>query len=177
MIVEDTLNKLIRDIINDILGISDYAIRAKQNSPRPEQAYADVNVNLITPIGWEEVVNIDRTIDSDVNSFISGYREVMYSIQFYFDDALSNAHKINIGIMRNSIQETIRAAGLGYTSKTAVRDISESLENGWEKRAQFDLVLSVIGTDQEIITSILTANIVGGFQTRGLQVPINIEVK
>ena len=61
--------------------------------------------------------------------------------------------------------------------RSEVREISESLENGWEERAQFDIVLSAVGTDTDIVRSILTIDIAGEFQSRGLKYNFTIEVQ
>ena len=50
------------------------------------------------------------------------------------------------------------------------------LENAWEKRSQFDIVLNAVGTDVDIIRSILAVSISGNFETRGKSIPINVEV-
>lgn len=175
-IVEETLNKLVREIVDNIIGTVGYTVASKQNAPRPSGPYASVDIALITTKGWEESTYKDRTADIDIDEHIEGSREVMCSIQFYRDNAISNGSSIQTGIIRNSIQEKLRAAGLGLVSRSNVRDISEALENGWEYRAQLDIVLSATGTDSNIIASIQTVSIFGDFQTRGKQVPINIEV-
>lgn len=175
-IVEETINKFVRDSINYIVDINNYSIAAKQNAPRPVTSYASVDIMLIKQIGWEESTFVDRTADVDIDETVEGSREIMCSLQFYRDDAIDNASKVRIGLLRNSIQEQFRASDLGLVSRSDVRDISEPLENGWEKRAQLDIVLSATGTDNDIVRSIQTLTIVGDFQTRDKQVPINIEV-
>tara|TARA_R110000744_G_scaffold111795_1_gene209984 strand:- start:335 stop:874 length:540 start_codon:yes stop_codon:yes gene_type:complete len=175
-IIEETLNKIVREIVDIIIGTNGYTIAAKQNAPRPAGAYASVDAVLIKQLGWEESTLTDRLLDDDIDEHIEGSREVMYSIQFFREDAISNASSVQTGVIRTTIQDKLRAADLGLVSRSDVRDISEALENGWETRAQFDFVLSATGTDDDIITSIMEANISGNFETRGNQLPIDIEV-
>jgi len=174
-LVEETLNKAVRDIVNAIIS-PNFAIKAKQNAPRPTTSYASVDTMISSSVGIEELKMTDRIIDPDIDSRRTGYREVMFSLQFYRDNAFDNATLTKIGFTRNSILETLRAADLGLATRSEVRDISEQLENGWEERAQFDLVLSAIGTDNDIITSIENVVMDGGFQTRGKIIPVTVEV-
>lgn len=175
-LIEETLNKLVREIVDQIVGIPGYSIAAKQNAPRPSGAYASVDTMLMKQIGWEEQTLTDRLVDEDIDEHIEGSREIMYSLQFYKEDSFNNASSVQIGLIRTPIQDILRASDLGLVSRTDVRDISEALENGWEKRAQFDFILSATGTDDSIITSILEVTITGDFQTRDKQIPSTIEV-
>lgn len=175
--VEESINKLIRDLINDILDQPGFAIKAKQNAPRPEGSYASVNVSSISQIGWDESKLEDRTEDPDIDNTVSGDRLIMISLQFYREGAKDNAHAVHIGLMRNFSIETFRAANLGFTKRSEVRGISEPLEDGWESRAQFDLYLSTVATDNEIIRSIEIIEIDGEFQTRGKTIPVDIKVE
>jgi hypothetical protein len=51
------------------------------------------------------------------------------------------------------------------------------LENGWEDRAQFDIFLSAVGTDTDIVKSIESVDMACQFQARGLIYNFNIEVQ
>lgn len=91
----------------------------------------------------------------------------------FFDKALAT----RIGFMRESSRASLLAGGLGLLDRTPVTDLSETVEAGWEDRAQFDLSLSVIASDQEIICSILGVDIIGEFQIGGSEkLPIIIDV-
>ena len=101
---------------------------------------------------------------------------------FYRDDtvnnllALDNARKVRTGFSRQTVYEAFYLAGLGLVNRSEVRDISEVLESKWEQRAQFDLTISAVGTDTELIKSINSVTIAGDFETKGESIPINIEV-
>lgn len=174
-LVEETLNKAVRDIVNLIIS-SDFAIKANQNAPRLQTPHCSVHTMTIKSVGIEQKVLIDRIADPDLDETREGYREIMFSLNFYFDNAMDNAEQVKIGLTRNSILEFLKAADLGLANRSEVRAISEPLETGFEERAQFDFVLSAIGTDDDIITSIETLNIIGDFQTRGISIPITTEI-
>ena len=173
-LVEEALNKAVRDIVNLIIAPA-FAIKAKGKGGRPTAAHCSVDTMSIKSVGIEELKLVDRLGDDDIDSTRSGYREIMFSLNFYFANAMDNAEQIKIGLTRNSILEFLRAAGLGLGTRSDVRDLSEVLESGWEERAQFDFVLSAISTDDDLITSILAVSITGDFQTRDISIPITIE--
>ena len=182
MILEETINKFIRDMVNLILEIPDYSIRAKQlganklGAPRPQNGYASVDFLSDITLGLEQRTLENNTEDPDLTETITGMREVVMSVNFYRDSALDNARFFRTGLFRSSVQELFKAAKLGLTTRSIVRNISESLENGWEERAQIDVTLSVIGTDTDIIRSIESVNISGEFQSRGLTYNFEIGV-
>lgn len=176
MTAEEDINKLIRDIVNMVLGIPNYAIAAKQNAPRPNVPYCDVDLITDTGTGWDIIEYEDRTEDLDINENIYGQRQLGISLGFYFEGAKDNARKVRTALVRESVSSMFRVANIGLATRSEVRDTSEALENGWEKRAQFDIVLNTVGTDTDIITSIQQLNISSEFQTRGKSIPINIEV-
>lgn len=177
MTLEETLNKLLRDTINLLLETPDYTIAAKQkDAPRPTGAYADVDYTSGIDLGWEQRISVDNVGDDDVTENISGMREITMSANFYRDGAIDNARSVRTGLVRQSIQDLFSAAGVGLIRRSEVRKISEPLENGWEERAQLDIVLNAVGTDADIVRSILSVDMAGVYEFRGLQYNFNIEV-
>ena len=179
MVLKDAVNKLLRDSVNLILAESNYAIMAKQkDAPRPLGDYASVDMINDQGVGIEQHTYTDQDDpDVDIVEDIAGVREIMMSIDFYRDNAIDNARLVRTGFIRESIQVLFRAAGLGLATRSEVREISEPLENGWEERAQFDIVLNAVGTDSDLIRSILSVDIAGEFQARGLKYNFIIEVQ
>lgn len=178
MILEETINKLLRDVINLLLGISEYTIKAKQkDAPRPKTPYGDVDIVSDLSIGWEQRNFVNNGGDPDLTETIEGMREIMMSVNFYRDSAVDKARAVRTGLIRESIQEIFRAGKLGLIRRSDVREISEALENGWEERAQFDIVLSAVGSDSDIVRAIEAVNIAVEFQARGLKYNFIIEVQ
>ncbi len=177
MILEETINKLIRDTIDLLLLSPGFSIKAKQkDAPRPINAYADVDFVNDTGIGWEQRQLVNNGGDPDLTETLQGAREIMMSVNFYRSNAIDNARKVRIGLIRESIQSLFSAGGIGLTRRSEVREISEPLESGFEERSQFDIVLSAVGTDSDIVRSIESLDIAGEFQSRNLQFNFNIEV-
>ena len=177
MILEEALNKLIRDTINLLLASPGYTIKAKQlDAPRPVGPYGDVDFVADTSIGTEQRKYADNASGKDLDVEYTGMREIMMSINFYRDNSIDNARKCRIGLVRESTQEIFSEAGVGLGTRSPVREISTPLENGWEERAQFDIVLSAVGTDTDIIKAILSANISASYQANGDEYNSTIEV-
>jgi hypothetical protein len=177
MILEETINKLLRQTIDLLLESQGYTIRAKQKgAPRPRNPYSDVDFVSDTSVGWEQTEYADVIGDDNVEITSKGMRQIMMSVSFYRESSIDNARKVRHGLTRESIQGLFRQAGLGLTRRSEVRELSEALENGWEERAQFDIFLSAVGTDTDIVQSIGSVDIASEYQARGLTYNFNIEV-
>lgn len=177
MILEETINKLIRDIVNLLLNSPEYTIKSKQkDAPRPASDYADVDLVSDTAVGWEQFKYEDRDTDNKLDGTSKVIHRIIMSIGFYRTNAIDNARKVHQGFTRESIQSLFRQAGIGLIKRSEVREISEPLENGWEERAQFDIFLSAVGTDVDLIESIGSIDIASEFQSRNLTYNFNVEV-
>lgn len=175
MVLDEAINKLVRDSIVQILDPLNFiAIRAKQDAPRPSGDYASVDVMADSSIGWEDIEYQDE--QNSVRYSTSGARQILISINFFRGNAVDNARKVRDGFMRKTILQKLKAATLGLVERSQVRDLSEVLESKWEQRAQFDLTLSAVGNDSELLDIITHVIIDGEFQTRGKSIPINVEV-
>lgn len=174
MILEEALNEVVRDIINTVLGIPGFAIKAKDNGPRPTGSYAAVDFLSDISIGWEQNTIVNSGLDVQQTS--EGARQIVLPLSFYRENAIDNARKVRTSFVRDSVYLTLYSANLGLVDRSMVRETSEVLESAWEESAQFDLTLSAVGTDAEIVMSIMSLDIDSDFQTRGESIPINIEV-
>lgn len=178
MILEETINKLIRDTVDLLLEEPGYTIKAKQkDAPRPTGAYAVVDFLASQSLGWEQRDFSNNESDPDLTESISGLRNITMSVNFYRDNAMDNSRKVRTGLIRESIQSLFKGAGVGLVSRSEVRDIDEPTNDGWEERSEFDLVVNVVGNDSDIVRSILAVDIAGEFQARGLVYNFNVEVQ
>ena len=177
MLLEEPINKLVRDVVNLVLETPGYTIKTKQEgAPRPQGAYAVVDFLASESLGWEQRIFKDNVDNLDVTEYISGLRNITMSINFYRANAMDNSRKVRIGLVRESIQSLFSSAGVGLVSRSEVRDIDGPTDDGWEERSQFDLVLNTVATDQDIVKSIQAIDIASEFQYRGLKYNFNIEV-
>lgn len=177
MTLEESLNKLVRDAVDLLLEQPGYTIKAKQKgAPRPQGAYATVDFLAGESLGWEQRVFENNNLDPDLTEKISGLRNITMSINFYRDNAMDNSRKVRTALVRESIQSLFSQAGVGLVSRSEVRDLDEPLQDGWEQRSEFDLVLNTVGTDSDVVRSVMAVDIVSEFQARGLKYNFNIEV-
>jgi len=177
MLLEEAINKLVRDVVNLVLETPGYTIKAKQEyAPRPQGAYAVVDFLASESLGWEQRIFKDNVDNLDVTEYISGLRNITMSINFYRANAMDNSRKVRIGLVRESIQSLFSSAGVGLVSRSEVRDIDSPTDDGWEERSQFDLVLNTVATDQDIVKSIQAIDITSEVQYRGLKYNFNTEV-
>jgi len=177
MILEETLNRLLRDTVDLILTTPGFSIKAKQkDAPRPQGSYASIDFLSDEALGWEEIIHANQVDPENLDAEIRGMRTVGMSIGFYRDNARDNARFVRTALARESVQELFTAAEVGLSSRSMVREISEAFNNGWEEKAQFDVFLSVVGTDADVVAAICSVDMAGEFQTRGLTYNLNIEV-
>lgn len=177
MILEETINRLIRDVVDLIVGTDGFAIKSKQlNAPRPIGSYADVDFVTDTSIGWEYGEYENREEDPDLNRNTYGMREIMISVGFYRSGSMDYARRVRSALVRESIQELFREAGLGLIRRSNVREISTALENGWEDRSQFDIFISAVGSDTEIVRSIESMQINAKIEHSGSIYNTNIHI-
>jgi len=109
METEEVVNKFLRDIVNIILGISTFTIKARQDAPRPTKAYADVSYISGFDIGWEQQSLINQTGEgeSDLIETMSGQREKMFSIGFrYRTGARDYAAQVRNSLVGSNIVQT-----------------------------------------------------------------------
>lgn len=164
MTPEETINGILRRTTDLLLSSSGYTIKAKQlGAPRPTGSYATVDFVAGLDIGTDNK-EYSNSGQDDITVSSSGYREVTFSISFYRDEAVDNARTVRKGFRRESVLANFREEGLGLLSTSEVREISESLENGWEEIATFDIVLSVIESDSDTVGSINGAEITAEYQ-------------
>ena len=176
MIIEEEINKVIRHAINTITGINEYAIRANEpGAPVPtEVPYSSVQMLTDNSVGWEE--SRSENYGDDIKETKTGYREISFSLNFFRTGAHDNARKVRTGLTRNSILEMFNAAGLGLNSRSEVRSIPDTLDGeGWEERAGFDVIISAVGSDEDIITAIETLSISVEYQNAGKKFIFNLE--
>jgi hypothetical protein len=181
MQLDETINKFIRDTINLSVGTSGFAIREKQyGAPKPffppDGAFATVNMSFDQNVGWEQTTYENNDGDPDLTETVEGYRIITVSLNFYRKDSRDIARKYRTSLARESFRQLFTQANLGLLTRSEIRGISESLEDGWESRTQMDITLSAIGTDEEIVRSIESVDIMGEFQARELINNFNVEI-
>lgn len=177
MIVEESINLVIRTAINLIIGESEFAIKGKQGAPSPNTPYATVDYLTGVSAGIEQNEKADILGDTTLLYSYRGMREITFTLAFFKGLAIDNAEAVKIGLVRETIVSLFNVSGLGIGARSNVIELSKVMKTQFEERAQFDLTLSTVATDQEIIESIGSLDIAGEYQSRGIKYNYNIEVK
>lgn len=119
------------------------------NAPRPALPYTTINdVSLEPEIDdWTE---FDTTFDANKSY---GYRNILFSINTYGDNAMDEANRIIGGIRNQLVRDQFRADCNGTLLATeAPTNLTELLDSSYEKRATFDIIVSALledGSTQE----------------------------
>jgi len=146
VIPTDQINQLLRHAVDNILGVPGFAIQTRQDAPRPAGPYCAVGVLADVGVGWEQITYQD--LGGGVNNEkLEGVREFTFSLGFYRDGSNLAARTVRLGLVRETVRETFRAAGLGLGVRSEVRNISLMRENGNEQIAQFDVTFNLVDVD------------------------------
>lgn len=159
-ILEEPLNKLVRDAIDTIAGVPDLAIRARQpDAPRPNGPYATVDLLSRITIGVEQQEYENNTIDADLTGTRAGMVESTYTVNFYRGAAYDACFQSHIGFTRQAIIDTFQSSLVGIGERSIIRTIPEEVSGTLEDRTTFDITLNYIHDDEENIFAILTAEV------------------
>lgn len=159
-ILEEPLNKLVRDAIDTITGVPDLAVRARQpDAPRPNGPYATVDILTRVTIGVEQQEYENNTGDDDLTGTRAGMVESTYTISFFRVGAYDLANQAVVGFTRNAIIDTFKAALVGIGERSPIRVVPQEVSGTLEDRTTFDITLNYIHADEENIFSILTAEV------------------
>lgn len=162
MILTEVLNKALRDIVSFIVGGGYTVIKSQQvDAPRPSVPYGDVTINELTKVGYEEHWFENNITDDDMTEFIEVTRTARITLGFYKEGAIDNANLVHTALTRETVRQGFSSIGLGLGERTTVLNISEALDSSWEERATFDVFINFVGTDESVISSILSAEITG----------------
>ena len=157
-ILEEQLNKLVRDAIDTINGTPGLTIRARQSdAPRPNGPYATVDILSRVTLGVEQIQYENNTGDDDLTGTRSGMVESTYTVSFFRGAAYDTAFQSKLGFTRESIIDTFKAALVGIGLRSNIRVVPQEVSGSLEDRTTFDITLNYIHDDEENIISILTA--------------------
>ncbi len=172
MIDESALNKSVRDTINLIVGDSKYpVIEADQNAPRPPLPHCTVkilNIKTDSLEEWEE----ENTETNLVTLKSRSMRRAMVSLKFFYGSPYNKASLVKQGFIRQSILLFLTSQKLGLGKRTSVRNENSPLENGYEKRAGFDVYFSFVEHDSEVLGTIGEIEITGLDRTIDVVEPV-----
>jgi hypothetical protein len=175
-IATDVINTFLRNAIDTILQIPGYTVKADQlNAPRPRGAHGSVEFLTLQAAGLEEYVFNNR-IDDDIDVEMSYMGQCSMTLAFYKDNAIDNAIKVRYGLAQTFMIDLFSIAKLGLLQRSIVINLTSALESGFEQRSQFDVTLSTVGSETQIVNSISSIEILSKIQTNSMTESTIIEV-
>ena len=144
----DNLYNTLIQIGNKVVGIPDkYFIRAGQlNAPAPIGSYGDVDFTTFINIssGDYEYNNVDVYKNKQNINVVMTYN-------FYRTNARFYAQAVYFFMKNPNVIETFKNNNLGFILLSDLRNISQSDQESYEERSQFDITLN---TQVDILTEI-----------------------
>lgn len=110
------------------------------NAPRPELPYTTLRYVTSTPAvnDWEEFDMVD-----DINR-VYGFRSLTFSVNCYGFNAWSECARLQGKLRTQQVREELRFShGIAINEMTAITDLSSLIDDEYERRANFDIILNV----------------------------------
>ena len=141
----DNLNKVVRDLINEGLKISNYAIKADQNAPRPTGQYCAVKLFNTESIGNYDLIETPNADDdTDIDHEYQFIKNYIFDLNLYRDNSQNKANILanyfKTPIANNKSSEN----GVKIISVNDVTNITEPLSSGYEFRSNIQLTISIV---------------------------------
>ena len=168
MISDNVINKYIRDVIVLIVDDATYlVVKADQNAPRPSGPYCTIKVLASRSESLEEIsYSDDGLTDSKIES--RAMRSILVSFNFFKSgidthDPFYVASLCRQALVRDSMNESLSANGLGLAKRSQVKNMTFELDSGFEERASFTASFNFVDIDSDIYTTIGTVEIAGSY--------------
>ena len=155
----DELNTLIRDTIEVATGLAT-VIKYNPNAPRPKGEYATVHIAELKRIGIIDI-KYDNVLE-DVGEKVILQYEAMVSCNFYRGAAMQYSGLFAGSLNANFVVAAFNALRVGFVRPSAVRDLTQLIDQGQEERAQVDVFVAFELTPTiNIVTGVDTVKVVG----------------
>lgn len=147
------------------------------DTPRPKGAYGTVNILTVNETGAaDRVVTEDQETDPDIDFTVSGHRLIMVSVNCFRRTAFDTINFLYTAMQRNSSMEYFASRGLGYQSRSEIRDVTVASGGSLEERHQFDLFIYAVASDEEIVLAIESLT-VSGVIDNGANIVKTVEIE
>ncbi len=149
----DDINRLIRRFVRETLGLPENSVRkANQTAPTGADAFATVLITLIEPTGQDErKVSNEAAPSLNVVETVIGQRRLLASIQFFRQDAYSNACRLKARLSLSSAIARLQAIGLGLVRAAPARNLTAVIDGAWEERAQIEIEFHLVAREIQSI--------------------------
>jgi len=140
-------------------------IQAYQNGARPSGAYGTFNLIQSAQYGKDTILLEPVEIEglAYTKQTIIGNRVHTLSMNVYrMTNPIEVCNKLKASLRAFTVtRDVMDKANIGFVSASAVRRLPVEIDNRWEDRAQFDIVLNVKVVYNDVIESIEQSTITG----------------
>jgi hypothetical protein len=151
-------------------------MQAQQNAARLNGPYSTVNLLSMVGVGWDDIQHEDDPESEDLIETIVGQRQITISLNFFRDNAFGQASKMRTLINGSDNTIYLQQNGLGYIRSSAIRDLTQPIDETFEPRAQIDMDFYISDVEQLILRSIAAVDMTLSAEFPGSQTEISIEV-
>lgn len=160
-----TLSKALASVIQDArIGVT--SVINNQNGPAGVNGqFASIGYPMSLNIGQDEQRYIDDTIGNvDMVETSSGFRELMFSVHVFKEEAVDSAELIRLSLRKHWARQIMLGFGMSFSRIGAVRDITATQDAGKEQRAQLDVYYNTIQSLTDIVLAIESVDITGVYE-------------
>lgn len=167
------LGKLMRDTVLSLTSVTE-VIEYHPNAPRPSAEYASVWIGPLSRVG--RIDKKESTSVDDVGEKIAMVFESSISFNFYRGEAMQEASMFIGGIQSQFIVDSFNEANVGYIGNSEIRDLTQLMGSGHEKRSQVDVIFQFELTPVERVVTGIDTVIVSGEADNGSEVIETIDI-
>lgn len=161
----ETLSKALASVIQDArIGVP--SVIDNQNGPAGVNGqFASIGFPMSLNVGRDEQRFTDDTDGGvDLIETSSGFRELMFSVQIFKEEAVDSAEIARVSLRKHWARQIMLGFGMAFSRISAVRDITATQDAGREQRAQFDVYYNTIQSLTDIVLAIESVDITGTFE-------------
>lgn len=117
-----------------------------RTSPQ-SQPFATLLLSDISPTGKDDCLSLAIQGSADfLSEVIIGQRLIRASVQFFGDAAVTQCHRLSTFLGSERAAGQLRQMGFGLVNRSAVRDLSATVDATWENRASLDVTFHAIAS-------------------------------
>lgn len=157
MFLDDPLNKTIRALIRQVMGLpANYVRPANSNAPSGAKSapYATVFLSSTKLMGTDKRTYEDNVdVPTNLDEMMEGLYSVTASVQFFRGSAFATANNLIQCLQKDSAIEYMQVNNIGFAGGTPARDLSGVVDTYWEARAQVMLNFNIVLRNTETVAT------------------------
>lgn len=162
----DELNKVLRDTVLMIVPSLE-VIRHYPNAPRPNVAYASVDITTARVVGFGDSGERqdEPRPDGDLTRKYDPLMDMTASLNFFRTNANAFAALFLGSLVTQQIVEFWNVNGVAYVSRSDARDLTQVVNTSYEERSQIDVVVqAIIEPPTQTIFGVDSVRVIGSIE-------------